>query len=270
MREFFRGLLCSTLAFSIALSPSFAAAQSQPAAQPPPPSAPPPAEGAAPAEPAPAPAPAQPYAPPPAPVPPPPPGPPEGYIPIEIQGRSNSLRMELKLMELYGNPSYVDRTGGVRCQGSCRLDVPPGVYRLRVIEPDGRRSERTLKLREPERLMVGPIDDGARTTGLVMGIIGTVMVPTGLYMMIRGSENAEDDAREGRSDGSNGQLVLYGLMTFLTGAALAPVGWVIYARSGRFTLDRDELGSREASVPRFDVGVGPLPGGGMLGGSFSF
>jgi hypothetical protein len=189
-------------------------------------------------------------------------------MPIVIKGKSSDLRMELKLLSMAGNPDYVDRSGGILCTGSCRLEVPPGKYRMRVIEPDGKTSERTLTIREPEKFWVGPVDDSARTTGLVLGVVGSVMVPVGIILMLRGVE--EDIANPNSS--SDGQELLFGLMLFAAGAALAPVGWVMFGRSGKFSLDRQALAQAEAAQrPRLTLGVAALPsGGGGLGASFNF
>jgi hypothetical protein len=264
-RGFVRPWLAATALGATLLSSALAKAQEgavQPA-----PAAPPPAPAAAESQP-------QPASPmPPAQAPPvlvAPQGPPAGYVPLVIQSRPR-LRMELKLLELDGNPSYVDPSGGVQCDGSCRLDVPPGRYRLRVTEPDGKMTERTLRIRQPERLLVGPVDDGARTTGLVMGVVGSVMVPVGLYMMLNAAAISASDSIAERGDSDGPQLMLYGLMVFVTGAALAPVGWVMFGRSGKFTLDREALASSAPPDPsRFALGVAPLPGGGQLGAAFRF
>jgi hypothetical protein len=262
--------LTASVATATLLVSSLARAQAQPAPAPQaqPPAAAPAPQPQAPAQPAPQPqAPAQPA---PAPVLAPP-GPPPGYVPLVIEGRPAGLRMELKMIELEGSPGYVDRSGGISCDGSCRLDVPPGRYRLRVIEPGGRRTERTIRIREPEKLIVGPVNDSTRTTGLVMGIIGSVMVPVGIYMMINGASQSAYNSLDGEPNDNDGpQIVLYGLMVFITGAALAPVGWVMFGRSGRFTLDRESLYDQDASVSRFTLGIGPLRGGGQLGAAFTF
>jgi hypothetical protein len=159
-----------------------------------------------------------------------------------------------------------------RCTLPCGFQMPRGRYRLEVAEtPNTLGGSRPVTVDGPMRLVVTPRDRTKRTMGLVLGIGGIVAVVAGIGLIADGLHtyyacNVNTDVCVHTSTFSNEAGA--GLAVFLAGAAITPIGWVMFGKSFRPAVDVEHAGA--AAVPRARVGVVPFPGGAGLGGSFVF
>jgi hypothetical protein len=159
------------------------------------------------------------------------------------------------------------------CTLPCGFQMPRGRYRLEVAEsPNTLGGSRSITIDGPSRLVVTPRDRGKRTMGLVLGIGGVVAVVAGIALMADGvSTYYRCDLNGG---GPCTQVASFsgeasaGLAVFLVGAAMTPIGWVMFGKSFRPAVDVQHPGA--AAGAGFRVGVVPLRSGAGLGGSFVF
>ncbi|HVW27565.1 MAG TPA: hypothetical protein VHC69_19505 [Polyangiaceae bacterium] len=158
-----------------------------------------------------------------------------------------------------------------RCRLPCGFQMPRGRYRLAVAEtPNTLAGSRPVVIDGASRLVVTPRDRGTRTLGLVLGIGGIVAVVAGIGLMADGFHSYYTCDLDGpctRTTSFSGEAGA-GLALFLAGAALTPIGWVLFGKSFRPAVDVEHPGV--GSAPRARVGVVPLRSGAGLGGSFVF
>jgi hypothetical protein len=114
------------------------------------------------------------------------------------------------------------------CDQECTVWLMPGRYVLRVDERDGYSGgDRTLIVKEPRTYVVTQGRTTAKTTGLVLGITGTVLLPLGFAALTPAVMSANC---HGDCGGVNGGVALAGLGAIVVGAILTPVGWAMYNR----------------------------------------
>lgn len=111
-----------------------------------------------------------------------------------------------------------------RCVGHCTLALPQGSYQLRLYDgagsPDG---DTDFRVSGPGSLEVEDANSNVARVGAIMGSVGPVLIVTGSLLLLRSicmeaCPNHDSSAT-------------WGLATLITGAALTPIGWVIYARN---------------------------------------
>lgn len=114
-----------------------------------------------------------------------------------------------------------------RCVGRCVLRLPLGSYSLGLYDADGfLKDQIAFNVTGPGKVEVKETDPDLAAAGLVMGSLGPALVVVGLLLA------AQNMCIEACEHG-NSNLFLLGAGMMLTGSALTPVGWVVYARNKR-------------------------------------
>jgi hypothetical protein len=189
-----------------------------------------------------------------------------GAVPVWMVGDEG----ETALVSIY--PDWTSE-GAVAPLASCHLpcgfQMQPGRYRIQVAETETTlRGSRPVIIEGPSRLTITPRERAKRTAGLVLGIGGIVAVVAGIGLMIDGTHQQRcngDFCRELEFDAEAGA----GLAVFLAGAAITPIGWVLFGKSFRPAVDV-EHGAPTAYAPYGRLGLVGVPGGAGLGGTFVF
>jgi hypothetical protein len=158
------------------------------------------------------------------------------------------------------------------CTLPCGFQMPRGRYRLEVAEtPNTAGGSRSIVIDGPSKLVITPRDRGKRSMGLVLGIGGIVAVVAGIGLMADGvstfyvCNNTLDGCIQHTSFSTEAGA---GLAIFLAGAAITPIGWVMFGKSFHPAVDVLHPGMAAAYRPR--VGVVPMRGGAGLGASMAF
>ena len=254
-------LLIPALASSIVLVAASSHGQSLPPPPPAPPGATLPLTGTEPPPPLPAPVPTSPPA-----LPPQsyaPPLPVYQGVPVDLGSDVAGLGFEI----------YVDKSRPgkdkpfLMCQGPCRVTLPPGHYHFRVTETEETLAgSRKLEITDASSIRFEPDTKAKRTTGLILGLGGPVLMIAG-FATIMGSSCQECTGSDRRNDGGTAA----GVVMLLGGLALTPVGWVMYGTSFKPEYDVKPL---TPSVARkqspWQFGVSPTLGGAAFAGQLRF
>jgi hypothetical protein len=156
------------------------------------------------------------------------------------------------------------------CDGECGFWAWPGRYTVRLRLDSGKKdSNVSLRIHRPGRYDFVPTEPAARTTGLVLGITGPLVMFVGALMTYAGfatvgcDDNSVSPCRNGPEP-----IGYYGLATLAVGAGMTTAGWIVFAHNrAHFELSQ-ELGPLSPSAR---VGVIPLPHGGLgLGATVAF
>lgn len=162
-------------------------------------------------------------------------------------------------------------TAVARCAEYCDFWTLPGKYTLYALDHStGQRRDLSLRIKQSSRFVYEAGDDDARTTGLVLGIGGSVATVTGVLLMMPAlmssmchdtncTSNAERDAATA------------GLVVLVAGLITTPIGWTMFAHN-RARLKRfDEGAQRATETPNLRLGVVGVGLGGLgLGGVATF
>lgn len=182
-------------------------------------------------------------------------------VTIEVRGTDTKFGYELE--------DY--RTRGQRwaCAGDCAFAVPPGRYRLRIIEPDGRRLDsHVVNVEAGARWYVSPPDKTAAGAGLAMGVTGIALAAGGaiaasVWLLNAAGCSGGDCKQNAETFQIAGTI---GLFALAGGAVMIPVGWSQWARHHSSTL-RVEPGLAAA---RLRLGVAPISSGLALAAAYDF
>jgi hypothetical protein len=170
-------------------------------------------------------------------------------------------------VELVPSPELAAaRQPSVRCRGGCQVSVLPGKYRLRVTKPGESPSERALTLSEPERLSIGPSNPSASNAGLALGIAGPVLIILSVALVIAELDCSYNSEREYQTCETPDWVPGAALIGILGGAAMTPIGWVMFAKNRRPSISRESLGTPRDSLlkPNVQLGTFRVEGGGGL------
>lgn len=159
------------------------------------------------------------------------------------------------------------------CDEDCQFWAWPGTYRVRLTqtEQEPERSVR-LRIRYSGNYLLRLGDSDARGAGLTLGIVGSTIAAVGSVMWLAGTalNECNSDTTTPNSAGHCGtpSIVYYGLGTFVAGAAIGAVGFVIFGNNG----SGFHYFSQPALLPMSArVGLVPLARGGVgLGATLSF
>jgi hypothetical protein len=134
----------------------------------------------------------------------------------------------------------------LRCEGRCAFIAPVGRYRVFARDPStGAEYELGLRVKRSGEFRLRQGDSTAQMTGLALGITGPFLFASGVVAVFTGAMSNNDSRTK------------IGLGLMAVGAAVTPVGWVVYAQN-RTKL---ELLDQDASAPaRFRVGLSVAPG----------
>jgi hypothetical protein len=170
-----------------------------------------------------------------------------------------------------GSPTDEERCGNRGCIASVR----PGQYEISVIDRGSDTGSRELELTRSERLVLTPPDESARTTGLVLGVGGTVLFGVGVVLSVAAysSSLSECDDR-GNCDHTPAWLGPLGITAGVTGGIAMPIGWVLFGNNLRPRVERtpvDPLTLRDlAATARLSARIERADDRVDLAGSFSF
>jgi len=154
------------------------------------------------------------------------------------------------------------------CDEDCQFWAWPGSYRVRLTqtEHEPERSVR-LRIRHSGNYLLKLGDSDARGAGLALGIVGSTVAAVGTIMWFVGT--AFHDCTYGSADHCDTpSIVYYGLGTFVAGAGIGAVGFVIFGNNGS---GFHYLGEPAPLPVSARVGLVPLARGGLaLGATLSF
>ena len=150
-----------------------------------------------------------------------------------------------------------------RCTAYCDFWAPPGKYTLFAHDRStGERKNLSLRIKRSSRFEFEAGDDGARSTGLALGIAGSVSLLVGLVLILPAMMSSSSDSER---DGAT-----VGLGLLLAGAVATPIGWAMYSQN-RTRLTRIDEGSYRPTETKVRVAVIGLGQGGLgLGGMVTF
>ena len=167
-------------------------------------------------------------------------------------------------LDLYAPKAHVGKDLPVaRCTTPCFARLPPGKYRLFVHATESTlRGTRWVELHAPTAVSVSPDHDSQRIAGLALGIAGPVLVFAGMIVALSGA------CWYGECGGKASEESA-GIAMMLGGAAITPVGWIMFTRSLHPDLTVTPLGGSGVGA-----GLGAPPrvrwAGATLGATFHF
>jgi hypothetical protein len=136
------------------------------------------------------------------------------------------------------DPDFPDPVAS--CTGSCTMHVLPGHYRLHVSPTSSTRGGTTsVRIEHGSRLDVSPRGYASRWVGLGTAIAGMGTMVSAVAVMVKGGDNS----------------LLIGTALFMTGAAMTPIGWVVFGKS--FHPSVRVLAARQDDAASVRLGLGP-------------
>jgi hypothetical protein len=150
-----------------------------------------------------------------------------------------------------------------RCTEYCDFWAWPGRYTLYSVDHISKqRRQLSLRVKHSARYWFQAGDDDARTTGLALGIGGSVALVTGFVLMMPAifSQMCEDT---NCTSPAERDAATAGLVVLVAGAITAPIGWIMYG-SNRTRLKQFDDGRASSMETRSQVRVGVVGVG--LGG----
>ena len=177
--------------------------------------------------------------------------------------------MQLELVPSEGWPG----TGAVaHCTEYCDFWALPGRYTLYALDhTNGERRHLSLHVKQSSRFELEAGDPAARSSGLVLGIVGSAALFTGL-ILLGGALAAGDCPQTTCSSDGRQTTAIVGLSVFVAGALATPAGWIMYA-SNRTRLKQldDRPYPATGTFSQVRVGLAGVGSGGLgLAGVASF
>jgi hypothetical protein len=124
------------------------------------------------------------------------------------------------------------RTEGQRCGNPCEVRALPGRYQLRVFRGTQPLGGRSLRIDGPAEVRVAPPNVARQHTGFALGVTGSALAVIGIGTVAYGLINTSACASyDDRCHSDQYPTLAAGGLTFIAGAVLAPIGWVIYGLS---------------------------------------
>lgn len=115
------------------------------------------------------------------------------------------------------------------CWGRCVFTTEPGRYTVRIRDTVARkRRQIDINVAKASRFNFEDGDDAARTTGLVLGIVGPAALVAGVAMIMPAllSQGCHDS--DCTTDAEN-TAAKVGVGLILVGTIATPIGWVVFA-----------------------------------------
>ncbi len=171
-----------------------------------------------------------------------------GTVPVYVRNEEPGIRHRLTTKEGMTIAA---------CTGNCTMHVYPGQYIFESSETEELRAgKKKLNVGGPTTVDVSPGSKSSRTTGLILGSVGSAAWIVGLtgVMVVAMSKLCVSDVN---SYGCPEYSYTPWLLTMLAGAGAATTGWIMFAGAG--TKVRAET---YAAMPPVSFGAVPLPGGG--------
>jgi len=177
-----------------------------------------------------------------------------GTVPFHVRNEDPTIRHRLTTRE-----GMTIAT----CTGNCTMFVYPGNYVFESSETEELRAgKKKLTVYGPTAVDVSPGSKSSRTTGLVLGSVGSAVALVGLAgLYITLMVDVICDV------GSNCKQPSYTpwLLATLGGAAAATTGWIMFGTAGT-KINAENY----APAPRVSFGAVPLPGGGAAALGWAF
>ena len=121
----------------------------------------------------------------------------------------------------------------------------------------------------PARLVVTARHRAKRGGGLVLGIGGIAMTLAGIGVIAEASDLSPTNCDVyGRCQTDATAAASMGLALMLVGAAVTPIGWVLFGKSFHPAIEVQHLQS--GTEPAAHLGFVGFPGGAGLSGTFAF
>jgi hypothetical protein len=142
-------------------------------------------------------------------------------VPVVFSGLGGSVRLEV---------AEADTEHVVaECQRRCVLYIAPGRYVVQARNlQTGADHQIGIRVRGASRFVFAEGDDTARTTGLVLGIVGPALLLTGMVLITPVVMSAGCHDPDCTTEGE-GKAARIGLGALLVGAIATPVGWSVFA-----------------------------------------
>ena len=155
----------------------------------------------------------------------------------------------------------------VSCHHQCSFWGVPGSYTLWATSPERDLDyETTLHVAKPTAFRVSSGHPGARTAGLITGIVGPLVIVGGALMVLEAFTEAQACSESNCEAQNSGKpyLGVIGVGAILVGALATPVGWSVYAANGPRVdaVSNDSTARAQPSPSPLHVGLLPLPRGG--------
>jgi hypothetical protein len=159
-----------------------------------------------------------------------------------------------------------------RCFDDCEEVLDPGPYRLRLVGADGvTLGTRSVNVRRPMAVHVLDTSPGAATSGLVLGISGTVILLTGVAAL---GGLALQSSCEANNCDNNKWLGVYALASIPAGIVMTVVGWRLFAHNhstfGVETIKERKGHEEHDSALNLRLGIATGPQGVSGGLTLSF
>jgi hypothetical protein len=144
-----------------------------------------------------------------------------GTVPLQLSGDVPDLEFEV---------SVDRRSKGATCTAPCTLWIPPGSYRVTMRGPGVTSTTKKVKVFEPTTVEGEAGSSSTHTTGLVLGVVGTVATTIGLLGALLASTSRcsyDDGCRDAPHRSPTPWLLTAG-----AGLAAAGFGWSLFGTSG--------------------------------------
>lgn len=136
-------------------------------------------------------------------------------VPVAVYPEPRELSFELQLTDT--------RQPVALCEGACTAWLPRGRYRLVAHETLATRGGgRTIVIDGPSRVQLSARSNAQFQTGLTLGIVGSALLFVSSVVLLTTLDSRESE-----------DVTLMSLAGMLTGAALTPIGWVMFGKSLR-------------------------------------
>jgi hypothetical protein len=183
----------------------------------------------------------------------------EPHVAVRITARTSEFGAELKR----------DDNVVARCSTPCALELAPGKYSIRLTDSEGNETVEKAKITGASHLSITAPDPTAKWTGLTLGIGGTGSALVGVGLLFALTIGSLGDHYEGPAPERPAWMVPTTVATLVVGAVATPVGWTMFGRNRKPTIDFEPLGADSASFRLERLSVGVAGGAGLtIAGAF--
>lgn len=126
------------------------------------------------------------------------------------------------------------------CTGPCTFRAPRGRYVVYTTDAaTGDRRQVGLRLRHDSHFYYRAGDSTAKTTGLVVGIVGPTLIFTGFLLVLPALFAGTCASDQGCSSEGKSNAARIGLGAMLVGAIATPIGWTTFASNRTKLIEQD-------------------------------
>jgi hypothetical protein len=204
----------------------------------------------------------------------------ETLVSVRLHGEARGLRLRLYPKDPPADPEH-DRLVAT-CARDCRIDLPPGSYRLKIEGPsdgDVQGGELNLEVAEDSDIAVKTGSAARRKLGLILGASGTTFAGVGLGGLVLGAMGAlahHDSSTCTTNECEEAWARSYirwqtiSAILFFVGVGPTAVGWIMFAFNKRPSVK--VVSTRRKALALSAPQIGPIRvlGAWGLGGSVRF